>query len=94
MTSLASSQTEAPPQAPERPDSLYEVVGTQIVETPAMAADQAGIATLLVELLGPWVPTRGLGRVLSENLYDLRPAVEAEREIGPGRPGDFPRGSH
>ena len=57
------------------PDSLYEVVGDQMVEKPPMGAYETGLANLLIRLMGPHVWANRLGELYMEMLFSLRPAV-------------------
>ncbi len=69
-----------PPEAPATaPDSLYEVVGDQVVEKPPMGAYEATLASLLFELIGPFARSHRLGQVVSETLFSLRPKVDRDR---------------
>src|SRR4051794_41172881 len=61
------------------PEGLYEGVGTTIVEKPPIGAFEAGFACWLFELMGPIVRASGLGQLVMEVLFDLRPAVDRER---------------
>lgn len=60
-------------------DALYEIVGSEVVETPPMGAYEAEIASLLQQMIGPFATEHRLGRVLTETLFDLRPAVDRSR---------------
>jgi Uma2 family endonuclease len=60
-------------------DGLYEIVGTQIVEKPPMGVFESGLASLILELMGPFVRSSRLGQVFVETLFDLRPAVDRSR---------------
>jgi Uma2 family endonuclease len=60
-------------------DVLFEVVGTTLVEKPSIGALESGLATLLVELIGPFARLHGLGQVFSETLFDLRPKLGRSR---------------
>lgn len=57
---------------------LYEVVGDDYVEKPAMGAVETFLASLLQTVLGAYVRTNGLGRVFSETLFSFRPAVDRD----------------
>ncbi len=61
------------------PDSLYEVVGDQMVEKPPMGAYETGLANLLIRLMGPHVWANRLGELYMEMLFSLRPAVARDR---------------
>lgn len=61
------------------PEGLYEVIGSVVVEKPPMGAYEAGIATLLIEMMAPFTRANGLGQLVSEALFDLRPAVDRRR---------------
>jgi Uma2 family endonuclease len=59
--------------SPEPPsDLLYEVIDGQIKEK-VLGFTEAEIATLIAELLGPFVRTHRLGRVIVEGLFQLDP---------------------
>jgi Uma2 family endonuclease len=64
---------------PGKGDILYEIVDNQIVEKPPMGAYECRVATLLGSYLEVFARTNGIGRVLGETLFDLRPAVSQER---------------
>ena len=66
---------EATPGALDEPTGLYEVVDGGIREK-ALGVYEAETASILQEVLGPSVRSRGLGRVVTETLFDLRPAVD------------------
>lgn len=70
---------ETTPETTAEPEGLYEVVGSLIVEKPRMGAYEAGIATLLVELMAPFARTNNLGQFVLEALFDLRPTVDRQR---------------
>jgi Uma2 family endonuclease len=61
------------------PEGLYEVVGDRIVEKPPMGVLGATLASLLLELMGPYARSMQLGQVFSEVLFDLRPLVDGSR---------------
>jgi Uma2 family endonuclease len=61
------------------PEGPYEVIGDQIVEKPPMGVFESGIASLLLELIGPFARGNRLGQVFLETLFDLRPAVNRSR---------------
>jgi Uma2 family endonuclease len=60
-------------------ERLYEVVGGQIVEKPPMGALESTLASLLLELMGPYARNMELGQVFSEVLFDLHPFVHGSR---------------
>jgi Uma2 family endonuclease len=74
-----ATATQPPDVTPAEPEGLYEVVGDQIIEKPPMGAFEGGIACLLLEWMGPFARSNGLGQVVLEILFDLRPAVDRER---------------
>lgn len=76
MATATDRPTDAPPFPP---DTLYEVVGEQVVETPPMSAYEYWLANVLADLLTLAVRERQLGRILVEMLFDLRPAVDRDR---------------
>jgi Uma2 family endonuclease len=59
-------------------DGLYELVDGRIVEKD-VGAQQAEIASLLDQTIGPFVRTHRLGRVLSELVYRIDPARNLQR---------------
>ena len=68
-----------PPEAPATaPDSLYEVVGDQVVEKPPMGAYEATLASLLFELIGPFARSTGWVRWLVD-FFSLRLKVDRDR---------------
>jgi Uma2 family endonuclease len=80
MASVAEAlETVSPDRTTLRDDALFEVVGTNLVEKPPMGAFESGLATLLVELIGPFARFHGFGQVFSETLFDLRPSVGRSR---------------
>ncbi len=58
---------------------LYEVVGGQIVEKPAMGAFESLLASLLWRRMANHAHDNQLGRVVSETLFLLDPALGLER---------------
>jgi len=60
-------------------DSLYEVVDGVIVEKPPMGAYEFELASILQYHMDVFVRTRRLGRVVTEMIFDLRPAVTRQR---------------
>lgn len=58
---------------------LYEVVNGQRRELPPMGAYENWIAGWLVQLLGPYVTTHRLGRVLPETLFLLDRSADLQR---------------
>ena len=75
-----ATATEQRRDAPTiEPDGLYEVVGDQIVETTPMGVFEAYLASFLQDTIGPFARTNRLGRVVTEMLFNLRPAVDRDR---------------
>ena len=78
----AESMTPVPPPtalAPTIPDDmLYEVVDGQVVEK-KMGAFETGIASLLVEILGPFARTNRLGRFFDEMLFRIDIGQDLQR---------------
>ena len=70
-------------EIPETPaaglDGLYEVVDGRAVEKPSMGAYDYELASVLQDILSPFARSRGLGRVLTEMMFDLSPAVDRQR---------------
>lgn len=60
------------------PDGLYEVVDGRIVEKP-MGAYEVWWAGVIATVLGPFVKSSRLGRVVQEMMFDLRPRFDRER---------------
>lgn len=61
------------------PEGRYEVIGTLVVEKPLMGAFEATFASWLFELMAPFVRSHGLGQMVGETLFDLRPEVDRQR---------------
>ena len=59
-------------------DMLYEVVDGQVVEK-RMGTFEAGIASLLVEILGPFARANRLGQFFSEMLFRIDVAKDLQR---------------
>ena len=78
----AASMTPVPPPtaiAPIIPDDmLYEVVDGQVVEK-TMGAFETAIASLLVEILGPFARTNRLGQFFSEMLFRIDIGQDLQR---------------
>ncbi len=78
----AESMTPVPPPtalAPTIPDDmLYEVVDGQVVEK-TMGAFETGIASLLVEILGPFARKNRLGRFFGEMLFRIDLSQDLQR---------------
>jgi Uma2 family endonuclease len=78
----AESMTPIPPPtaiAPIIPDDmLYEVVDGQVVEK-TMGAFETGIASLLVEILGPFARANRPGRFFSEMLFRIDIGQDLQR---------------
>ena len=77
-TATGPLRTEADGTPIPDEDILYEVVNGQIVEK-TMGSFEADIATLLSGLLLVFVRTHRLGRVMTENLFQLDPASTQRR---------------
>jgi Uma2 family endonuclease len=60
-------------------EGLYEVVDDQIVEKPPMGVLGSTLASLLLELMGPYARSMKLGQVFSEVLFDFRSVVDRSR---------------
>ncbi len=60
-------------------DSLYEVVDGVIVEKPPMGAYEFELASVLQDVLSPFARSHRLGRVVTEMIFDLRPAANRQR---------------
>jgi Uma2 family endonuclease len=58
---------------------FYEVVGGQIVEKPAMGALESILASLLLQWMAPHSHENKLGRVVSETLFLMDPALGLKR---------------
>src|SRR4051812_32781702 len=79
MTPATTTLPDAPSTPPAEPDSHYEVVNGQIVETPDMGAFEVHLATSLVVYLGIYARTHQLGNVESEMLFQLESDPRLER---------------
>ena len=64
--------------APKRP-FLFEVVDGQIVKCRPMGAYETEIASILEQLLGPYIRDNRLGRVVTEMLFCLDEATKLSR---------------
>ncbi len=60
-------------------DGLYEVVDGRIMEKPPMGAYEYEIASIFQNYMHSYVRTRGLGRVVTEMIFDLGPALDRQR---------------
>jgi Uma2 family endonuclease len=60
------------------PEGLYEVINGHFVEK-RMGVYETWFASVVFEALAPFVKASGLGRVLQEMIFDLRPHVDRER---------------
>jgi len=60
------------------PDGLYEVIDGCIVEK-TMGAYECWLASVVFELIHPYIKANPLGRVVQEMIFDLRPHVDRER---------------
>jgi Uma2 family endonuclease len=60
-------------------DVLYEVIDGKVVEMPKMGAFEAELAFLLATWIDALARPRGLGRAVTEALFDLAPAVNRQR---------------
>src|SRR3954452_2309045 len=54
----------------------FEIIGSDIVEKPPMGVLESTLASLLLELMGPFARSMKLGQVFREVLFDLRPSVD------------------
>lgn len=59
-------------------EALYEIVDGSFEEKP-MGAYEVDLACVLFELLAPFVRAHRLGRIRTEMVFDLRPAVDRGR---------------
>jgi Uma2 family endonuclease len=57
-------------------DGLFEVIGKTVIGKPPMGVLESTLASLLLELMGPFARSMKLGQVFCEVLFDLRPAVD------------------
>ena len=74
MASVTATTAEIVSPALESAEpGLYEVVGGQIVEKPAMSVLASVVATVLVRWMAAYVDEQQLGRVASETLFLLDP---------------------
>lgn len=76
-----ASTTFLPPKALAQlpSDLLFEVVDGEIQELPLMGVYEVWLASELARSLGNFARDHGLGRAVSEMLFDLRPHVERNR---------------
>lgn len=65
--------------SPAEIDSLYEIIDGQFVEKQPMAAFAHELTSVLHDLLSPFVRANGLGRILTEMLFDFRPGLDRQR---------------
>jgi Uma2 family endonuclease len=68
-----------PPVTVPPGDFLYEVVDGRIVEKPSMGSFETDIASVLVQLLGYFVRTHRLGKVVVEMLFRIDQAKDLQR---------------
>jgi Uma2 family endonuclease len=66
-------------ETPAALDGLYEVVDDLPVEKPSPGAFESELASILQDLLSPFARSHKLGRIVTEMLFDLRPAVDRQR---------------
>ncbi|MDB5350599.1 MAG: hypothetical protein JWN86_1846 [Planctomycetota bacterium] len=71
--------TDAMSSAFVEPEGLYEIIDGRIVEKPPMGSYEFELVSIFQSLLSPFARARGLGRVLTEMMFDLRPAVDRQR---------------
>ncbi len=80
MASVTATTAEIVSPALESAEpGLYEVVGGQIVEKPAMSVLASVVATVLVRWMAAYVDEQQLGRVASETLFLLDPELGLKR---------------
>lgn len=76
---IATTEEVSSPALEPSDLGLYEVVGGQIVEKPAMGAFESVLASELMRWMAPHVDENRLGRVVSETLFLLDPALGLKR---------------
>ena len=78
MTTATADVPAIPPPSVALGD-LYEVVDGEFREKPPMGAFEFELASVLQDFLSPFATSRGLGRIRTEMLFDLGPAVARQR---------------
>src|SRR4051812_12675016 len=76
MSSVVDTLEVLDPTTPDFSDGLFEIVGQQVVEKLPMGVLESTLASLLLELMGPYARTMKLGQVFCEVLFDVRPSVD------------------
>jgi len=76
MASVADAIETLVPTQLDRFDGRFEIIGQRVVEKPPMGVLESTLASLLLELMGPYARTMKLGQVFCEVLFDLRPSVD------------------
>jgi len=80
MANTIATTEEISSPAPEPSDlELYEVVGGQIVEKPALGIFESLLASELLRCMANHAHENQLGRVVSETLFRLDPALRLKR---------------
>jgi Uma2 family endonuclease len=79
MSNMMSAISSAPMTAPIDSDSLYEVVGGQVVETEPRGARQVRIATFIAHLIEAYARPPGLGCAVVEMLFVIDPSSGLRR---------------
>jgi Uma2 family endonuclease len=60
------------------PDGLYEVIDGRVVEK-TMGVYECWLASVIFELMHPYIKANPLGRIVQEMIFDFRPHVDRER---------------
>ena len=76
---IATTEEFSSPSPDDSGLRFYEVVGGQIVEKPAMGVIESLLASLLLRWMANHAHENQLGRVVSETLFLLDPALELKR---------------
>ena len=76
MASVADAIETLVPTKLDRFDGRFEIIGQRVVEKPPMGVLESTLASLLLELMGPYARAMKLGQVFCEVLFDLRPSVD------------------
>jgi Uma2 family endonuclease len=79
MSQAATLPTEATLSPLPREEPLYEIVNGQKVEKPPMGTFQVLVGSNLDQILGAHARANGLGRVVSEMLFQINEAGDPKR---------------
>ena len=76
---MSISLEQIPTNSEHGYEGLYEVVDGRIVEKPPMGAYEYEMASIFQSYIQAFLKGRKLGRVLTEMIFDLNPAVDRQR---------------